>query len=70
MAHDQRDPGDDVPEADRIEQDRELHPHSGDDATMVPGADKIIVDPLKANEADQLEQATPVPDEDDGYDRG
>jgi hypothetical protein len=70
MAYDPRDPGDDVPEAERTEQDRELPAYSSDDGAVVPGADKIIVDPLEANEADQLEQATPVPDDDDGYERG
>lgn len=72
MVHDPRDVRDDVPEADRIEQELEVGaaPDESDDDAVVPGADKIIVDPIKADEADQLEQATPVPDEDDGYDRG
>ena len=67
-------PRDDVPEADRAEQQRDAIPRPDDDAVAPDeAADSAIagdleVDPLQADEADQIEQAIVVPDEED-YDR-
>lgn len=65
------DPRDDIPEADRAEQEREVFPAPDDDApdeAPKSGIEDLDVDPLKADEADQIEQALSVPDEDD-YDQ-
>lgn len=64
-AYDQRD---DIPEADRAEQERDVFPT--DDADDAPGSEieDLEVDPLKADEADQIEQALSVPVDDD-YDQ-
>jgi hypothetical protein len=55
------DPRDDVPEADRVEQEQEVLP------TDEP--DDVDIDTLQGNEADLLEQRRSVPAEDDDYDR-
>ncbi|MBO0813136.1 MAG: hypothetical protein J2P23_13975 [Microlunatus sp.] len=55
-------PPDDVPEADRAEQLREAVP---DDTADPELDDDLEIDPLKADEADQLEQAIVVPDDDE-----
>lgn len=60
------DPRDDVPEADRVEQERGIDDEPDEDAPEVP---EIEVDPLKADEADQIEQALTVPDDDEYDDR-
>lgn len=67
------DPRDDVPEADRAEQQRDVVPTSDEetDAEQTRQSeidDDLEFDPLKADEADQIEQAIIVPD-DDEYDR-
>lgn len=67
------DPRDDIPEADRAEQQRDVVPPPDDDViapddTADTEIDDLEVDPLKADEADQIEQARSLPD-DDGYDR-
>lgn len=62
----QDDPRDDVPEADRAEQEREAWSDDLDDDS-VEGVDGGIVeevDPLKADEADQLDQLRDVPVDD------
>jgi hypothetical protein len=60
------DPRDDVPEADRVEQERDVVPDLDDDAPDFP---EMEVDPLKADEADQIDQALTVPEDDDYDDR-
>lgn len=55
-------PPDGVPEADRAEQLREAVPGDSADPTL---DDDLEIDPLKADEADQLEQAIGVPDDDE-----
>jgi hypothetical protein len=59
------DPRDDVPEADRVEQQQDVVP----DAETDDGGDDIEIDPLQGNEADLLEQRRSVPAQDDDYDR-
>lgn len=59
----EHDPRDDLPEADRAEQQQVAWPDvTEDDADL-------DVDPLKASEADQLDQARDVPHDDGDPDR-
>lgn len=59
------DPRDDVPEADRVEQQQDVLPGSESDGD----SDEVEIDPLQGNEADLLEQRRSVPVQDDDYDR-
>jgi hypothetical protein len=64
------DPRDDIPEADRAEQERDAGPAfdvEPDDETNSAIDDDLEIDPLKADEADQLEQAIVVPVDDEDY---
>jgi hypothetical protein len=63
-AHQNEDRREDVPEADLAEQQRDLHEDETSPATPEPA-----VDPLAADTADQLEQATDVPIDDEDYGR-
>ncbi|QGN32490.1 hypothetical protein [Microlunatus sp. Gsoil 973] len=68
------DPRDDIPEADRAEQERDAGPGFGvdpDDDDQAGSAidDDLEIDPLNADEADQLEQAIAVPVDDEDYDQ-
>lgn len=67
------DPRDDVPDADRAEQERDVFPETdqdnaaSDEVTKPALPDDLQVDPLRADEADQIDQSLIVP-EDDEYD--
>jgi hypothetical protein len=55
---------DEVPEADAYEQDQDAFPEADDDEVEVDRVDRVSDDP-EAPEADALEQAQPVPGEDE-----
>lgn len=65
------DPRDDVPEADRAEQQREVFPDADQDQAAPDEVnepalpDDLQVDPLKADEADQIDQSLIVPEDDE-----
>jgi hypothetical protein len=64
MAEDRRDPTDEVPEADLLEQ-RESALADGDDGEAVDSMGGAAE--AEANEADRQEQLTPVGGEDEDY---
>ena len=66
MAVDYRDPSDEIPEADRLEQEAGLEALP-DDGPLAPDDDPAAD---RSDEADRLEQLTAVPDSDDDYPRG
>jgi hypothetical protein len=65
MAEDRRDPTDEVPEADLLEQRAAVSPAEGDDAddvvSLVSSAETDV------NPADRQEQLTPVGGDDEDY---
>jgi len=58
---------DEVPEADAFEQDQDAFPVADDDEDEADRVDRVSDDP-EAPEADALEQAQPVPGEDEERD--
>lgn len=54
---------DEFPEADRMDQDRDIATHEEAEP------EHFEVDPLAADQVDQVEQAQPVLEEDEEYDR-
>jgi hypothetical protein len=68
------DPRDDIPEADRAEQERDavtgFQVEPDDEAQTTSAIDTDVdIDPLKADEADQLDQAIAVPVDDEDYEQ-
>jgi hypothetical protein len=67
MADDRTDPTDEVPEADRLEQDAAAAPSDGDDAADVDALAGTLPDDV--DPADRQEQLTTVGDDDEDYPR-